>query len=700
MVFTTVVFILFKDWRNQLNRYYAFFASTGFGILLMMFLQYTFPESPHLTQLNRISQLSTVLCFAGLFGLSLVFPKGDKGFPFIYTSLMLLPAFIMGYVAGFTDLTITRAYFKGDSLIRDFRFYYTVYAIVAFVYLLLAIINFIRKYVKTKVEIYRRQMRFVFIGTSVAVFFAAIFSIALPRIYNYTDMYVLGASVAGLLSTFSLYYSIISYQMMDITTAIHKTTMYIIISMIIFLPIYGIIAGHEMNIWNAGEFPTIVIAGSAVLVFLLFSNYLQPLIDRAFRRRQYEFENILDNFIRDVEVMRDFKSLIEKSVDILYDSLFLKNSFFIIYNSETRQYEPFYRKGEEIDIAPLARNATVIRWFIRNREILHLDRIYTDERSFGEIRDDFIEFFSRNRVKLIMPMYHGQRLLGLLCLGDKDSLAAFKPDELEKLQYFHRESNIHISNALSYEEAMREQMRDRTIELSSDIMSKSIPVALPNLMGIKFGVLLIPKYGEGVDYFDFLRPGNQGIGVLATDISGMGVKSALNSVILRSSFQACVNESPSTFSVMQRLNRILYEYTEGGGELITAFYLYYDIKSMRLIYTNAGFPALEIYRIGKNDFDSLDTEGIPLGHDPRGDYGMGRTNLLRGDIGVLFSKALINSKNQKGEYFEIGQLRALVKENRGNHPNDIAQIINDSFSRFIGLSSPESDVVVIVFKIV
>ena len=297
-------------------------------------------------------------------------------------------------------------------------------------------------------------------------------------------------------------------------------------------------------------------------------------------------------------------------------------------------------------------------------------------------------------------MYHGQRLLGLLCLGDKDSLTAFKTDELEKLQNFQRESNIHISNALSYEEAMREQMRDRTVELSSEIMSKSIPVSLPNLRGIKFGVFLIPKYGEGVDYFDFLRPGNQGVGVLATDISGVGVNSAIYSVIVRSSFQASVNESPSTFSVMQRLNRVLYEYAGGVGELVTAFYFYYDVQSMRLIYTNAGFPALEIYRIEKNDFDSLDTEGIPLGHDPQSDYGMGRTNLLRGDIGVVFSKALINSTNQKGEYFEIAQLRTLVKENRGNHPNEIAQIINDSFSRFIGLSSPESDVVVIVFKIV
>ena len=48
----------------------------------------------------------------------------------------------------------------------------------------------------------------------------------------------------------------------------------------------------------------------------------------------------------------------------------------------------------------------------------------------------------------------------------------------------------------------------------------------------------------------------------------------------------------------------------------------------------------------------------------------------------------------------MSRLRAIVKDNRGRHPNEIAKIINDNFSSFIGLSSPESDIVVIVFKIV
>jgi sigma-B regulation protein RsbU (phosphoserine phosphatase) len=238
------------------------------------------------------------------------------------------------------------------------------------------------------------------------------------------------------------------------------------------------------------------------------------------------------------------------------------------------------------------------------------------------------------------------------------------------------------------------------MDLSSDILAKAVPVKLPNLIGIKFGAFVIPRYGEGIDYFDFIRPGSHGIGVVATDIAGVGINSALYSVVLRSAFQSCIEEAPSAYSVIQKMNNAVYEYGSGESGLITAYYLYYDLRSMRLIYSNAGFPPLDLYRIDKNDFDALDTEGIPLGYDPKASYGMGRTNLLRGDIGIVYSKALVTSKNQKGEAFGLGNLRSIIKEHRTERPEDIAAAMRDRFLSFLGLASPESDIVAILFKIV
>ncbi len=700
MIMSAMAFLMFKDWRDQIHRYYSYFCIASFGLLFTMFLTYAFPDRLNLTVVNRITQLSTVCCFSALFALSLVFPRSEKRFPFIYTFIILIPAFVIGGIAVFTDLSISRAYFKGGVLHRDFRPYYTIYAGVTFVYITLAVGNFIRKYIQTRIEVYRLQMRYVFVASSISIFIAGITSIILPRFFNYSDVYVLGPAISTFIAITSLFYSIVSYQMMDITTAAHKTTMYGFISAAIFLPIFGTVWAYSSKIAFFGRLPEYLVAIIIVILFILFSIFIQPSIDRAFKRRQYQFEAIIDTFIRDTEQTRNFRSLVERSVDILFDSLFLKKAFFVMYNNASRRYERYYEKGEAVDFEPLERNSPVIRWFVRNQELLHLDRVYVDDRNFGDIREDVAGFFEKTGARMILPIYHRRTVLGLICLGEKDTLAGYRPDEITKLEYFQKECNVLISNALTYEEAMREQFITRTINLSADIMAKAIPAALPNMLSIKFGAFYLPKYGEGVDYFDFLRPGSQGIGVIATDISGVGVNSALYSVVLRSAFQSCVHEAPSSYSVLQRLNSVLYEYSEGKGGFITGFYFYYDVKSMRLIFSNAGFPPLELFRIEKNDFDSLDTEGIPLGYDPSASYGMGRTYLLRGDIGILYSKALVNSKNQKGESFPLTELRSIVRDNRVAKPADIARIVQERFSEFMGIASPESDIVAIIFKII
>ncbi|MCU0848115.1 MAG: SpoIIE family protein phosphatase [Spirochaetes bacterium] len=700
MLLGMAIFVIMKDWRDQINRYYEVYNISGMGILFTMFLTYSFPESFDLTQLNRITQLSTVLFFASLFTMSLVFPKSERRFPFKTTALVLTPAVIVGIIIISTDFSITRAYFKDGSLIREYRFFYYVYTGVAFLYLISGMVNFIRKYLKTEIEVYRLQMRYLFVGGSIAVFFASVCSIILPIFLGYTELYVIGPSIAAMIMTVALFYSVIAYHLMDIKTVIHKTVMYAITSMVILVPLYSMVVLYERGVWIFRDIDPLLMAVFLVIVFILFMVFIQPLIDKMFKRRQYEFGMIIDEFIRDVEEKGDYNNIIRRIVEVLARSLFLNRAFLVLLNDSTRRYELAYSAGtESVDITPVDRASPVIRWFIRNQDMLLLGRIYTDDKSFADIRDDIAGFFVDNRVQLILPIYHERRLLGLLCLGEKESLAGFNPDEIEKLQYFQDKSNGFISTSINYERIMKEQMIGRTIDLSSKILSRTVPSALPNTKNIKFGAFIKPKYSEGTDYFDFIRPGEQGIGVITTDISGVGINSALYSVLLRSAFHSNLDEAPSTYNVMQNINSVLFDYSDGKGGLITAYYFYYDFNSARLMYTNAGYPALEVFRIEKNNFDTLDTEGIPLGYDGSASYGMGRTNMTRGDIGLLYSKTLVNSKNQKGEQFGLLRLRSLVMDNRYRQPVEIAEAIKKSFESFMGLSLIDSDIITILFKI-
>ncbi len=695
------IFVLIKDWKNQVNRYYVFWNVMALGILFTMFITYAMPDSPDLTTINRITQMFSLLFFSSFFAMSLVFPRGEKPFPFYITLIVLAPAATIGVLVVTMELTITAAYFKNGELVREFKEFYTYYAVFAFSYLLAGTVNFIRKYIITKIKIFRLQMRYLFVGSSIALIFAAICSMVLPKVYQYSKLYAIGPSIASFIVTAALFYSVIAYNLMDIRTVIHKTVMYIILSAVIFIPIYILIIMYYNGVLFFDRVPITVMGTLMVFIFIMISLFVAPRIDNIFQRRQYEFETMVDTFSRQMGELKDPDQALNNAVDLLYKSLFIKKAFVMKFSDSIREYVFSGGRGiEGGEVESLERTDTLIRWFVRNQEVLNVNRVYTDDREFGEIREEMLEFFVQNEVVTIIPLYHDKRVYGFICLGEKDSLASYSPDEMEKLISFRKECNDILSNTLTYAKASEEQLKNRASDFSSYILDRSTPDSLPSSPGMKFGVFLVPKYETGGDYFDIIPFGDHGISVIATDVSGTGVNSVLYSIVLRSSFHASLSDAPSTFSVTHNLNRVLYEYSGGKGDMVTSFYFYYDIKSARLIYTNAGFPALDLFRVEKNDFDSLDTEGIPLGYDRASNFGTGRTNLLRGDIGILYSRSLINSQNQKGEKFGLVRLRDIVRDNRSRRPAEISGIIKESFGSFMGLAAPESDVMSILFKVV
>jgi serine phosphatase RsbU (regulator of sigma subunit) len=700
-IFLTVIsiFVIIKDWRSQLSRYYVYYNISAVGILITMFLTYAYPENFDLTVMNKLTQMFTVVFFASFCAVSAIFPKSDSGFSFFKVILILAPSIIIGAVIVFTDLTITKAYFEGDKLIRNFNMhYYTAYTIVVVLYLFAGIINFIRKYIKTNIQIYKIQIQYVFIGVSLAFIFAIFSSIILPTIFNYSGLYAVGPALGAFISAITLFYAVIAYDLMGIKTAVYKTIVYIIQFLLIIVPTAAVIILYHNKVWIFNQTPLYLISGLIVLFFILFTIKVMPMIDRIFQKERYSLERLLDNLIKETAYVKNVEDIIIRIADMLYDLLLIKNVYTLLFNKKTKQFEYYYSKGQKPDIKPVDVNSPVIKWLAINNEVLNVEKIFLDEKSFADIRKDVVEIFFALNTKIILPVFHDKQIIGIICLGEKKSMSSYKSDEVAKLQQFNLESNRHITNAIDYAEWNQGQFVSGILDLSSEILAKAVPVNLPKSQEISFGAFYIPRYREGIDYFDFIMPTNIGAGVIATDISGRGINNAIYSVILRSAFHSCIEDAHSTYITMQKLNKALHAYTKGEGGIVKAYYFYYNIYTMRLIYTNAGFQPLEIYRVDKNLYESLETDGFPLGTDLNANYGMGRTNLLIGDIGFLYSRSLIDAKNKNGEKFGLTQLRQIIKENRRRYPSEIAGILKDEFLSFMGLSSPDSNILVIIFK--
>lgn len=690
-------FLFYKNRWSQINRFSSLTALCAFGVLTGMFCIYTFPESRIIGYFLRISQISALFLFATLSILIAIFPEKPEKFPLKYSLLIYLPVLIMSPFIFLSDQEVNKVYFKDGILVREYGFIYYVFLMFIALYGTSCLILFIYKSLKVKKRLHRRQIMFVAVFATIAIFIGLSSSTILPFLFNYTQLFILGTSIGFLIVIFSIFYSIIYMDFMDITTAVHKTTLYTLVSAGIIIPVYIIVMVYSQ--FRIFEFiPSYIIAAFIIILFVLFSLYVQPVIDRLLRRKQLEFEKILDEFNISLSSSKELNEIIKKTVDILTETLFLRYAFFIIYNKEKKIFESLYSTGDPVDYQ-IGLNSSIIGWFLTNHEILDMDNLYIEDKKTEELIDDISRIFGKRKLKVIMPVYQEGTLFGFFCLGEKESLAAFDKNEIVKLKYLNTEINEHIRRVLDYEELRRDQFSSGIVDLSSEIMSKAIPLKLPKVNEVELGAFYIPKHRAGVDYFDIIRPSSTGIGIIATEIPGISINKAVYSVVLRSVFHSGAPYAQSSFVIMQRLNNIMCRYCGGNEPYVNAYYLYYDILSKRLVYTNAGHAPLEIYRIETNNFETLDTEGISLGFDLKTSYGMGRTNLLSKDIGVLFSRGLINSKNKRGEIFGLNTLHGIIKEFRHQRPSEITAKIKERFTSFIGLSPVEADIVVIMFKI-
>ncbi len=698
------LYALLSDWEDQLHRsvFYMFFVI--FCLLIIKYMMNVSPNSPYLINLARFEFMFTVMFPLTFLMFTLFYPKSGTTMP-VYTEVFsLLSVLLACGVTGFTNIAIERIHFDDidNILVREYGMIFYIFVGIGIGSFIYGLVNLILKYMVAKTKIIRLNLIYFFIGLLLgSMLQLGMLSYAeLIKSFEFTSI---GLSFSAIFFVSMVFYASMSSFVMDFPYMLSRIAMYSIMMGIVFAPIFAILYLYYNKAWPLAELPVHFIAMLIISLFILINMFILPKLIALFNVKIKRFESKIDKFLDEAGRTSSAEYIIQKTADTLYDGLFLHNIMFLWFIDKTRKYELLYYRNidttKAVVLAPIDRAAVLIRWFVLNHGILSMEGIYSGGERLDPVKDELIGFYESNDIEIILPIFHERMLYGLLCLGPKAKDLSYSEKEMELINMFHQKSNDIISTIFFYEKAMKEQFVTRTKELSDDILKKTTPANLPYHRGMRFGSFIIPRYDEGGDYFDFKPFGNSGIGVLATDISGIGLNSAIYSVILRSAFQSCIAETPMTYLVMQILNKVLYDYGKGGGSLVTSYYFYYDFDNMRLFYSNAGFPALEIFRVARSDFDTLDTEGIPLGFDGSATYGTGRTNMNKEDIGVLFSKSLINSKREDGGEFGLVRLRNIIRESRGRRPNEISDSIYRSFRAFMGTTSLQSDVFLLIFKI-
>ncbi|MGH9389651.1 MAG: PP2C family protein-serine/threonine phosphatase, partial [Vicinamibacteria bacterium] len=219
-------------------------------------------------------------------------------------------------------------------------------------------------------------------------------------------------------------------------------------------------------------------------------------------------------------------------------------------------------------------------------------------------------------------------------------------------------------------EWIEKQKIEKEMALAREIQRALLPDGAPSIEGWDLAGINIPCLTVGGDYFDYLERGEGKHWLVIADVSGKGAGPA----ILMASIQAALHAlaglgAISLENLAERLNEIVYRSTE-LNRYVTAFFSCLDCKTGELEFVNAGhcYPIL-MRRTGA--VERLKEGGSVVGLFPKLEVKCGRTTIEKGDLLVMYTDGLSETRSSEGEEFDDERILAALRGMAGRSSREI-----------------------------
>jgi serine phosphatase RsbU (regulator of sigma subunit) len=287
-----------------------------------------------------------------------------------------------------------------------------------------------------------------------------------------------------------------------------------------------------------------------------------------------------------------------------------------------------------------------------------------DDRRVSEIGDAGTrERLSRIGIEIVVPLRSGEARNGALLLGPRASGVALSEEDRDFLRSLAAQAAAAFDHIRLSREWIEKQKIEKEMALAREIQRALLPDGAPTISGWDLAGINIPCLTVGGDYFDYLERGDGKHWLVIADVSGKGTGPAL----LMASMQAALRAlgglgAISLPDLATRLNAIVYRSTE-LNRYVTAFFSCIDCATGEMEFVNAGhcYPIL-MRRTG--EVERLAEGGPVIGLFPELHVASGRTSIGKGDLLVMYTDGLSETRNPEGEEFEdariLDALRGLI----------------------------------------
>jgi sigma-B regulation protein RsbU (phosphoserine phosphatase) len=239
----------------------------------------------------------------------------------------------------------------------------------------------------------------------------------------------------------------------------------------------------------------------------------------------------------------------------------------------------------------------------------------------------------------------------------------------------------------------------RELETARRIQLQLLPDVPHGLLGIRIACRSLPAHQVGGDYYDFFRWDESTLDLVIADVSGHDLGAALIMVETRSVLRAHAYRAGDAGDALAVLNELLYDDLTRTELFLSMFYAKYCTDTRLLSYANAGHNPPLLLRCGREGCMDLDADGMILGVMKGVTFEEKSIRLLEGDMVVLYTDGITETRNGSGELFGRERLCRAVYAYRGAPPADVIDGVLQEVRAFSGNGVLQDDISLVVMKV-
>ena len=297
---------------------------------------------------------------------------------------------------------------------------------------------------------------------------------------------------------------------------------------------------------------------------------------------------------------------------------------------------------------------------------------------------------------MCVPLWNDKEIIGIIYSDRISLIEQFSDEDLKLLTLLSNLAAVKIENAKLIEQAIEKEKMERELALAAEIQEDFLPKKSPECKHFEIAGSNIPCYQVGGDYYDFITIDPSHLGIVIADVSGKGVGASLLMASLRAALHSEVYPQYKIEKMAVKLNNFVHR-SSSPNSFITFFYCELNKKTCKLKYINAGHnPPLVIDKKGK--LHRLESCGLCLGMFPSIEYEVKDLALDVGDMAVLFTDGITESRNKDNKEFDEERLIKLLRKFSKLPAQKLLEKISEGVDSFISGADRMDDMTLVIIK--